>query len=73
MSKGKERYSVLMHELEKQHLTMRQLALRADIIPSNLYLAISGDMKFWPGWRTRVAEVLGVSAEDLFKGVDGDE
>lgn len=73
MSKFKEQYSALLREMESQNLTVRQLALKADIIPQNLYNAINGNMRFWPGWRSRVAEVLGVNEEDLFKGVDDDE
>lgn len=59
-------YLKLRTEIVRQGLTIRQVALKADIIPSHLYAALNGSSKFWSGWQNRIASVLGKSVEELF-------
>lgn len=59
-------YNRLKQEMEKQHMTTRQLAIKAGIVPQSLYAAIKGRVEFWPGWRQRVADALEVDVEELF-------
>ena len=58
--------------LEKHGLTVNKLALEAKINPSHLYAAINGKIPFYPAWRRRVAEVLGVDEAELFDDERGD-
>lgn len=59
-------YSKLKEEISKQNLTIRKVALKANIVPASLYAAINGNVKFWPGWRKRVAEALEVDEAEIF-------
>ena len=59
-------YQRLRTEIVRQGLTVRQVALKADIIPSHLYACLNGTTKFWKGWQERIATVLGKSVEELF-------
>jgi transcriptional regulator with XRE-family HTH domain len=47
-------------------LSVRQLAIKAGIIPQALYGAINGRTEFWSGWKVKVADVLEVNVDDLF-------
>lgn len=62
-----DNYQKLRDELWDRHLSVRQLALAAGMVPQSLYAAMSGRVPFWPGWRKRVAAALGMSEEDLFR------
>lgn len=66
-------YSRLRSEIKNQNLSIRQVAIKAGIVPQALYAAINGRCEFWPGWRTRVANVMGVPEEDLFSEIDVEE
>ncbi len=47
-------------------LSVRQLAIKAGIIPQALYGAINGRTEFWSGWKVKVADALEVDVDDLF-------
>lgn len=54
--------------------SIHRLALEARISPSDLYSAVNGKREFFPKWRERVAQVLGVDEDTLFgKGADHEE
>ena len=59
-------YDRLKQEMEKQHISIRQLAIKAGIVPQSLYAVFKGRVKFWPGWKMRVAEALEVDVNELF-------
>ena len=48
-------------------MSVRQLAIKSDIIPQALYAAINGKVEFWPGWKKKVADALEMSVEELFE------
>ena len=41
--------------------------MQARISPADFYQAINGNKPFFPAWRARVAEVLDIPEEELFK------
>ena len=73
MANDKQKFKAFREELSRQGLTVRQVALKADIIPSHLYACLNGSSKFWGGWQDRIAAVLGKSADELFGEKEGDE
>ena len=64
------KYLKLRKTMAEKNLSTRQVALKAGITPQGLYAAINGKCEFWPGWRKRVADALGVAEAELF---DDDE
>lgn len=56
----------LKKELERRNMSVRQLAIKAEIVPQALYAAINGRVNFWPGWKRRVAEALDMEVSELF-------
>lgn len=56
----------LRRELENRGMSVRQLAIKADIIPQALYAAMNGRTEFWLGWKKRVADALEMDVADLF-------
>ena len=56
----------LRKELESRGMSVRQLAIKAGIIPQALYAAMNGRTEFWFGWKKRVAEALEMDVADLF-------
>ena len=58
--------NILRRELEKRNMSVRQLAIKANIIPQALYAAMNGRTEFWSGWKSRVAQALDMKVEDLF-------
>ncbi len=68
------KYQKLREELKERKMSVRQLALSAGIIPQALYAALNGRAEFWPGYKKRVAEALGIPEADLFeKEVQGND
>lgn len=63
-------YEKLKREMERQGLNRNQLSIKAQITTSDLYAAMRGDKPFFPSWRKRVADALGVAEAELF---DDDE
>lgn len=59
-------YDKLRTILAERGLTVRQLALESGIIEQNLYAALNGNSKFWPGWKVRVAAVLELPVNEVF-------
>ena len=54
--------------------SIHRLALEARISPSDLYSAVNGKREFFPKWRERVAQVLGVDENSLFgEGTEHEE
>lgn len=51
--------------------SIHRLALEARISPTDLYSAVNGERRFFPKWRERVAQVLGVDEETIFR--EGEE
>ena len=66
-------FNRLRKELENRNMSVRQLAIEADIIPQSLYAAINGRTEFWFGWKSRVANALNMSIEDLFPEDKGND
>lgn len=54
-------------EMKKQGISRYKLALEAKIAVPDLYCAMSGKKPFYPNWRKRVADVLGVDEAVLFE------
>lgn len=61
------KYKRLKEELQNRNMSVRQLAITAGIIPQALYAALNGNAKFWPGYKRKVADALGVPEADLFE------
>lgn len=59
-------YEKLSQEIKARGLSERQLAIAAGIVPQSLNAAMHGHVRFWPGWRRRVAEVLEMTEQELF-------
>lgn len=56
----------LREELERRNMSVRQLAIKAGIIPQALYAAMNGRTEFWFGWKSRVAKALDMEVQELF-------
>jgi lambda repressor-like predicted transcriptional regulator len=52
--------------LRKRGISKNQLAMEARISPADFYQAINGKKPFFPAWRQRVSEVLGIPESELF-------
>ena len=63
------KYDKLKQVMKDQRISTRRLAIEAGIVPQSLYAALSGKVTFWPGWRRRVAEALGMDEAELFEEV----
>lgn len=64
------KYETLEQVMRERNISKRRLAIEAGIVPQSLYAALSGKVVFWPGWRQRVAEVLGVPEAELFPEIE---
>lgn len=59
---------------KEKGLTRWALAKKANLDPATLYKIERNQIFFYPGWRKRIAEALGVSEAELFEeGNDGTE
>lgn len=56
----------LKAEMARQGISGNRLAMKSLIAPSDFYNAIHGKKPWYPKWRNRVAEVLGVPESELF-------
>lgn len=56
----------LKAEMKKQGISGNRLAIEAKIATADFYTAINGKKPFYPNWRKRVADVLGVDEAVLF-------
>lgn len=60
--------------LAEKNMTVYRLAKNANMYPCDLYNALSGERPFYPSWRKRIAQALGVPEEELFEeGSDHDD
>ena len=59
----------LQEILKERGLSKMQLALKSEIAPSDLYLALNGKKPLYPGWKKRIAECLQMDETDLFDNV----
>lgn len=56
-----------LKELIKQKgLSQAKLSRIAEINQGDLCLVLNGKKPFYPGWRKRISEALGMSQEELF-------
>jgi transcriptional regulator with XRE-family HTH domain len=55
---------------QEKNLTLRELETRTGIANGDLSLIERGLKPSWPGWRKRIALVLGVSEDVLFSSVE---
>lgn len=53
-------------EAKRQGLSLNKLSRIAEISQSDLSCAINGKKPFYPAWRKRVSEALGVPENELF-------
>ena len=60
------KYQRLRDELARQNMSAMQLSFSARISSPDLYNAMNGKKPFFPNWKKRVAEALGVSVAELF-------
>ncbi|MCR5034399.1 MAG: helix-turn-helix domain-containing protein [Clostridia bacterium] len=59
-------YDKVRDEMKKQGMSTNKLSFRAEIAQSDLSCALNGKKPFYPAWRRRVAEALGVPEDTLF-------
>lgn len=59
-------FDKLRAEIDKRNMTINKLARLSDITSQSLYAAMNGDVKFWPGWKNRIADALEMDVDDLF-------
>lgn len=52
--------------LKEKGISKNQIALMARITPGDLYQALNGKKPFFPAWRKRISETLGVPEDELF-------
>lgn len=52
--------------LEEKGISQRKLSIDAGIASQDVNQAINGKKPFFPGWRKRISDALGVPEEDLF-------
>lgn len=60
----------LLDELNKRNISKLQLALNAGIAPHYLYNALNGKMPFYPKYRRKISEFLGIDEAELFSDVE---
>lgn len=60
-------YDNIRVEATRQNMNIRKLAIKANIKPCDLYSVLTGNRPFYPGWRKRVSEALGIPEAELFK------
>lgn len=59
-------YEKLKEEMARQGISGNRLSMKAFMSQSDFYRAINGKMPFYPKWRERIADALGVSEKDIF-------
>lgn len=59
-------------ELKEREITDTALSGLTNISPSDISKLKRGLIPAYPGWRRRIARVMGMSEEDLFAEVDDD-
>ena len=59
-------FEKLKAEMARQDISGNRLSMKAYIAPSDFYRAINGKMPFYPKWRERIADALGVPEKDIF-------
>ena len=59
-------YENVREEMKKQGLNMNKLSFKAKIAAPDLSCAFCGKKPFYPNWRRRVAEALGIDEDTLF-------
>lgn len=62
-------YPKLEAVMNEKSVTRNKLSKLTGIAPTDIYGALNGDKKLFPGWKRRIADALGVSESDIF----GDE
>ena len=66
-------YERLRAEMVKQGISGNRLALISLISPSDFSRAINGKMPFYPAWRERISDALGVDETKIFDMENGKE
>lgn len=59
-------FEKVKNEAVKQGISLNKLARMANMAQPDLSCALSGKKPFYPNWRKRVSEVLGVPEDELF-------
>lgn len=59
-------YEKLKEEMARQEISGNRLAMKAYIASGDFYSAIGGKKPFYPKWRSRIADALGVPESELF-------
>lgn len=59
-------YEKLKTVMVQQRISGNKLALKANISPADFYSAIKGNKPFYPAWRKRIADALGVKESEVF-------
>lgn len=65
------KYTALKNKIKEKNMSIREVAIKANIVPQGLYAAINGKCEFWPAWRKRVAEALEMPEAELFSADQG--
>lgn len=58
----------LKSEMKKQNISAYRLAKSSNIALPDMYSALKGDKPFYPNWKKRISETLGVPVKELFGG-----
>ena len=56
----------LKEVIKERGISQRQLSIRAGISNQDVNQAINGKRPFFPAWRKRISEVLGMPESELF-------
>lgn len=59
-------YEKLKAEMTRQKISGNRLSMKAFIAPSDFYNAMNGKKPFYPKWRSRIADALGVPESEIF-------
>ena len=59
-------YEKLKQEMARQEISANRLAMMSFIASGDFYAAINGKKPFYPKWRSRIADALGVPESELF-------
>lgn len=61
-----QQFGTLRQELQQREISVNKLALMSGIASSSLYAAMAGNVRFWPGWKKKIAAALEMEVRELF-------
>lgn len=66
-------YDKLRETLEERSMSVYALSKATGIGSNHLYRALAGYTTLFPGWKTRIADALSCSVDELFPTEEGEQ